>query len=115
MVTQEVWALLLTHYRIRQLMCQAADEADADPDRLSFIRSLGVIRRQVANQADFPPDQFHKALAETIDEILERPTTTRHRTNPRAVKRRRHNNHPVRKTNTAASPTPAHPPSNSDP
>jgi hypothetical protein len=55
MVEQEVWALLLTHYCIRHLMCRAADEAGADPDRLSFIRSLRVIRRQVTNQADFSP------------------------------------------------------------
>jgi hypothetical protein len=55
MVEQEVWALLLTHYCIRHLMCRAADEADVDPDRLSFMRSLRVIRRQVTNQADFSP------------------------------------------------------------
>jgi hypothetical protein len=55
MVTQEVWALLLTHYSIRALMCRAADEADVDPDHLSFIRSLRVIRRQVTDQADFSP------------------------------------------------------------
>lgn len=55
MVEQEVWALLLTHYGIRALMCRAADEADVDPDRLSFMRSLRVIRRQVTGQADFSP------------------------------------------------------------
>jgi Insertion element 4 transposase N-terminal/Transposase DDE domain len=55
MVEQEVWALLLAHYGIRALMCRAADEADTDPDRLSFIRSLRVIRRHVTNQADFSP------------------------------------------------------------
>lgn len=55
MVEQEVWALLLTHYGIRALMCRAADEAEVDPDRLSFMRSLRVIRRQVTNQADFSP------------------------------------------------------------
>lgn len=55
LVTQEIWAMLLTHYSIRALMCRAADEADADPDRLSFIRSLRVIRRQVTAQADFSP------------------------------------------------------------
>jgi hypothetical protein len=55
MVKQEIWALLLTHFGIRHLMCRAADEADADPDRLSFMRSLRVIRRQVTNQADFSP------------------------------------------------------------
>lgn len=55
MVEQEVWALLLTHYSVRALMCRAADETEIDPDRLSFIRTLRVIRRQVTNQADFSP------------------------------------------------------------
>lgn len=55
MVYQEIWALLLSHYAVRRLMCRAADEADVDPDRLSFMRSLRVIRRQVTAQADFSP------------------------------------------------------------
>jgi hypothetical protein len=55
MVRQEIWALLLSHYAIRKLMCHAADEAGLDPDQLSFTRSLRVIRRQVTNQADFSP------------------------------------------------------------
>jgi hypothetical protein len=55
MVRQEIWAMLLAHYAIRKLMCQAADEAGHDPDRLSFTRSLRVIRRQVTDQADFSP------------------------------------------------------------
>jgi IS4 transposase len=55
MVRQEIWALLLSHYAIRKLMCHAADEAGLDPDRLSFTRSLRVIRRQVTDQADFSP------------------------------------------------------------
>jgi hypothetical protein len=36
-------------------MCHAADEAGLDPDHVSFTRSLRVIRRQVTDQADFPP------------------------------------------------------------
>lgn len=55
MVEQEIWGLLLTHYGIRHLMCEAADQAELDPDRLSFIRSLRVVRRQVSNQAAFSP------------------------------------------------------------
>ncbi|WP_433267707.1 IS4 family transposase [Actinosynnema sp. CS-041913] len=55
MVRQEIWALLLTHHAIRTLMCRAADEADIDPDRLSFIRAFRTIRRQVVAQADFSP------------------------------------------------------------
>lgn len=55
MVYQEIWATFLTHYAVRRLMCRAADEADVDPDRLSFMRSLRVVRRQVTAQADFSP------------------------------------------------------------
>ena len=55
LVRQEVWALLLTHYAIRAFMSEAADDIDEDPDRLSFLRSLRVIRRQVTDQAGFPP------------------------------------------------------------
>jgi transposase IS4-like protein/DDE family transposase len=55
LVEQEVWSLLLTHYAIRALMCRVADEADVDPDRLSFIRSLRVIRRHITGQADISP------------------------------------------------------------
>lgn len=55
MVRQEIWAMLLTHYAVRRLMCRAADEADVDPDRVSFMRSLRVVRRQVTGQADFSP------------------------------------------------------------
>jgi len=55
MIEQEIWALLLTHYAIRRLICNAADEADIDPDRISFMRSLRVIRRQITAQADFSP------------------------------------------------------------
>jgi Insertion element 4 transposase N-terminal/Transposase DDE domain len=55
MVRQEIWALLLTHYAIRRLMTAAADEAEVDPDRLSFMRALRIVRRQLTEQAGFSP------------------------------------------------------------
>ena len=55
LVRQEIWGLLLTHYGIRHLMREAADQAELDPDRISFIRTLRVIRRQVSGQAAFSP------------------------------------------------------------
>jgi len=54
-VRQEIWALLLTHYAIRHLMTEAAEQADIDVDRISFIRSFRAVRRQVADQAAFSP------------------------------------------------------------
>jgi Insertion element 4 transposase N-terminal/Transposase DDE domain len=57
LVEQEIWGLLLTHYGIRHLMREAADQADLDPDRMSFIRALRVVRRQVSGQAAFSPSE----------------------------------------------------------
>lgn len=54
-VRQEIWALLLVHYAIRHLMTEAAEQADVDVDRLSFIRSFRAIRRQVSDQGAFSP------------------------------------------------------------
>jgi hypothetical protein len=57
MVAQEVWGMLLVHHAIRRLMHQAALDHHLDPDRLSFIRSLRIVRRQVTTtgQAAIPP------------------------------------------------------------
>jgi hypothetical protein len=55
LVAQEVWAHLLVHYALRQVMHTAALAEDLDPDRLSFIASLRVIRRQVIAQPTFSP------------------------------------------------------------
>jgi len=54
---QELYGFLLVHHAIRALMHQAAAEADHDPDRISFTRSLRVVRRQVTDQAAFSPRQ----------------------------------------------------------
>jgi Insertion element 4 transposase N-terminal/Transposase DDE domain len=55
LVEQEMWGILLAHYAIRTLLCQAADEAGYDPDRLSFIAAIRVVRRQVTDQAAISP------------------------------------------------------------
>ena len=55
LVIQELYGYLITHYGVRQLMVEAADQAELDPDRMSFTRSVNIIRRQVTSQAAFPP------------------------------------------------------------
>jgi Insertion element 4 transposase N-terminal/Transposase DDE domain len=55
LVRQEVWGLLLAHYAVRGLMHEAALQADEDPDRLSFLHAVRVIRRQVPRFAALPP------------------------------------------------------------
>lgn len=55
LVIQEIYGYLVTHYGTRHLMVEAADQAELDPDRMSFTRSLNMIRRQVTSQAGFSP------------------------------------------------------------
>lgn len=55
MVEQEFWGLLLAHYATRTFMQEAADTVDLDPDRISFTRTLNIVRRRVTDTADFSP------------------------------------------------------------
>ena len=48
LLRQELWGLLLAHFAIRSLMAEAAASAGLDPDRLSFMRSISLVRRQVS-------------------------------------------------------------------
>ena len=56
-VYQEAYAYLCTHYAIRRLMHDAALQADLDPDRLSFTRSLRAARRSTRSHPGFSPPQ----------------------------------------------------------
>lgn len=60
LVRQEIWAMLLVHYAVRSFMREAADDVGDDPDHMSFIRAIRVIRRQVHNQAGFSPSPSGK-------------------------------------------------------
>lgn len=55
LVEQEFCGLLLAHYAIRGLMHEAAQQAEVDPDRLSFVHSLRVVRRKLPAFAALPP------------------------------------------------------------
>jgi hypothetical protein len=57
LVVQEIHGLLLAHFAIRGLMHEAALTADEDPDRLSFIHAVRVIRRKIAAFGCVPPSQ----------------------------------------------------------
>jgi len=54
-VTQELYGYLCVHYAIRWLMHTVALDADTDPDRLSFTRSLRAARRTTASHPGFSP------------------------------------------------------------
>ncbi|MDF3288133.1 IS4 family transposase [Streptomyces silvisoli] len=54
-VEQEIFAFLLIHHALRDLMHQAARDEGCDPDRISFTRTLRVVRRHVTGQAALSP------------------------------------------------------------
>jgi len=55
LVRQEFYGLLMAHFAIRGLMHEAALKADEDPDRLSFLHAVRVIRRKMAAYGAIPP------------------------------------------------------------
>ena len=55
MVHQEIWGHLCCHYAIRTLMCEAAEHAGHDPDRISFVAAITITRASIAQPGDFPP------------------------------------------------------------
>jgi hypothetical protein len=55
LVRQEFYGLLMAHFAIRGLMHEAALKADEDPDQLSFLHAVRVIRRKMAVYGAIPP------------------------------------------------------------
>ncbi|MFF2515800.1 hypothetical protein [Streptomyces sp. NPDC058086] len=101
MVEQEIYGYLLVHYAISVLVCQAATEADTDPVRVKFTRTVRIVRRQVADPAGFPPERLAATLAEVGTDITTRRNfhpRRRYRSCPRVVKRARHNSYRVKRS-----------------
>ena len=55
LVRQEFYGLLMAHFAIRGLMHEAALKADEDPDRLSFLHAVRVVRRKLQAFGAIPP------------------------------------------------------------
>jgi Insertion element 4 transposase N-terminal/Transposase DDE domain len=55
LVRQEFYGLLLAHFAIRGLMHEAALQAKEDPDRLSFLHAVRVVRRKIPVFSAIPP------------------------------------------------------------
>lgn len=54
LVHQEIWAYLIAHHAISDLTARAS-AADLDPDSISFVKALRLIRRSVTGTADISP------------------------------------------------------------
>lgn len=60
LVRQEFYGLMLAHFAIRGLMHEAALTANEDPDRLSFVHAVRVVRRKLATFHAIPPSAEEK-------------------------------------------------------
>lgn len=55
LVRQEFYGLMMAHFAVRGLMHEAALKADEDPDRLSFLHAVRVVRRKLLAFHAIPP------------------------------------------------------------
>ena len=55
LVQQEFYGLMMAHYAIRGLMHEAALKADVDPDTLSYLHAVRVVRRKLPSFVSIPP------------------------------------------------------------
>lgn len=55
LIRQEFYGLMMAHFAIRGLMHEAALKAEIDPDRLSFIHAVRVVRRTMPHFAALSP------------------------------------------------------------
>jgi hypothetical protein len=55
LVHQEFYGFLMAHFAIRGLMHEAALKSDEDPDRLSFLHTVRVVRRKLPLFVAVPP------------------------------------------------------------
>ena len=86
-VIQELYGLVLAHVAVRSLMHAAAVEADLDPDRLSFVHALEVIRAAVPEFQQTTPAELPRLAARMLrDMTRELLPPRRWRSNPRVVK-----------------------------
>jgi hypothetical protein len=53
---------MMAHFAIRGLMHEAALKADVDPDRLSFLHTVRVVRRKLGGFVAVPPSAQARPL-----------------------------------------------------
>ena len=67
LVEQEVYGLLLVHLALRQLMYEASRQNGCDPDQLSFLHTVRVVRRHLPFHAAFSPSAAPADAADGAD------------------------------------------------
>jgi hypothetical protein len=85
-VVQEIHGLLLAHYVVRVLMCEAAGKNHRSPRRMSFTEALKILRCRLPECPKSPKGLkvwYENVVAEIAEEVL---PERRDRINPRVIK-----------------------------
>jgi hypothetical protein len=87
-VVQEIEGLLLAHYAVRAVMQEAAEQEGLDPQRLSFVGTLKVLRCRLPEVPACAAGRrrwWGDLIAEVGEEVL---PERRDRVNPRVIRRK---------------------------
>jgi hypothetical protein len=90
LVLQELYALLLAHYAVCALRVQAAETRGLDPDRVSFIEGIRVLRNGLALSPLLTPNSSDRTIKRLYADLVDRHhllPPRRLRFNCRVVKR----------------------------
>lgn len=88
-VLQEIHALSLGHYVVRKMMHDAASAADLDPDRLSYLGCLHILRTRLPECQARTPQELAAWYQHVLAEMRqERTEPRRNRINPRVIKQK---------------------------
>jgi hypothetical protein len=91
-VLQELYGLLIAHYALRTVMHEAALQAHLDPDRLSFVRAVSLLKDAIYDFQLVVPRHQPRLYRRLLDELTQELLPPRaQRTNPRVVKRKMSN------------------------
>jgi hypothetical protein len=90
LVQQEIWGHLCCHYAIRTLMWDTADHNVTDPDQVSFITALRIMRRSISQPTTKDTPQAHNQLWRAAQDQLIALVNPRRRlrVNPHVIKRK---------------------------
>ena len=88
-VIQEAYGLLIAHYAVRTVMHDAAVQNGLDPDRLSFVNAVRIIRDAIPEFQMTAPEQIERLYQRLLNDIARHRLPEReNRSNPRVVKRK---------------------------
>jgi hypothetical protein len=90
-VLQELYALSLGHFVARSVMAEAAAEERLDPDRLSFVGCLQILRCRMPECPEVGSASFTAWYRGLLAEVRQERTddVRRNRINPRVIKVKR--------------------------